>query len=198
MGRRTIKNVDTKIMDEVIKENFRYGIASISTKDLARRIHISEPVIFAHFKTKQNLMNRTFEYAWSKVPERAIFPTPDIDINDPKVYQVYVARFQELLSRPKEVVYGDSYYHSSYYDFSLAYEVEKNLVDRLIAVFKLYHTGRSDEERKIMVMQYLENMVASLSRMARGITQASDENLRIVFGMLLFGSYGLLTEYKTI
>ena len=60
MGRKILHNVDGKIMDEVIRETFKYGIAMISTKDVARRLHISEPVIFSHFKTKQNLIDQTF------------------------------------------------------------------------------------------------------------------------------------------
>jgi len=196
MGRKTIHNVDEKIMDEVIREIFKYGIAMISTKDVAHRIHISEPVIFAHFKTKQNLIDQTFAYAWGKIPEEAIFPSPDIDIRDPKIYEAYVARFNEILEYPKELVYGDAYYHSSYYHKDFAEKSMGGIVESLIPVFALYQTGRSEEQRRLMVVRYLENIISDLAQIARGVVPKSNENLRIAIGSILFGTYGLLTEYK--
>jgi len=48
-----------------MKRTRKNGIAAISTKEAAHRVGISEPAIFVHFKTKQNLMIRTFEEAWT-------------------------------------------------------------------------------------------------------------------------------------
>jgi hypothetical protein len=49
-----------------------------------------------------------------------------------------------------------------------------------------------------MVVRYLENMVADLSQIARGIVPSSEENLRVAIGSLLFGTYGLLTQYRNL
>jgi AcrR family transcriptional regulator len=74
MGRKAIKNIEKKILGEVMKEAFKNGIAAVSTKEVAHKLHISEPVIFAHFETKQNLMVKTFEEAWNALPHTVAFP----------------------------------------------------------------------------------------------------------------------------
>lgn len=198
MGRKILHNVDGKIMDEVIRETFKYGIAMISTKDVARRLHISEPVIFSHFKTKQNLIDQTFVAAWSKMPVRVIFPTPDVDIRNPIIYEAYIARFDEVLSYPKELVYLDSYYHSSYYRKDFADNTTSGMFFRLVPVFALYQTGRSEEQRRFMVGRYIENTIADLAQFARGTVPKTSENFRIAIGTILFGTYGLLTEFKNL
>jgi len=198
VGRRYIQNIDGKIQNEIIRETFRHGASSISTIVIAKHLHISEPVIFAHFSTKQNLMDQTFAYAWHRIPEKAIFPTPDIDIRDPKVYSIYIERFKQVLSYPKELVFVESYQHSAYYRCDFAREVMKGLIDALIPVFALYQTGRSEEQRSLMVMRYLENIITDLAQIARGVVPATDENIRVAIGTILFGTYGLLTEYKAL
>jgi AcrR family transcriptional regulator len=198
MGRKTIHNVDEKIMDEVIRETFKYGIAMISTKDVARRIHISEPVIFSHFKTKQNLIDQTFSYAWHKMPQEVIFPTSEADIRNPEVYDHYIARFNALLHFPKELVYEDAYYHSSYYHKDFAEKTMSGIIGNLIPVFAGFQTGRSEEQRRLMVTRYLENIISDLAQIARGVVPKTEENFRIAIGTILFGTYGLLTEYKAL
>jgi AcrR family transcriptional regulator len=198
MGRRFIQNIDGKIFNEIIRETFKHGISSLSTKEIAKHIHISEPVIFAHFKTKQNLIDQTFNYAWHQIPERAIFPTPDIDIRDPKVYAIYIDRFKQVLSYPKELVFIESYQHSSFYRKDFAREVMAGLVNRLTPIFARYQTGRSEEQRSLMVMRYLENIITELAQIARGVVPETNENIRVAIGTILFGTYGLLTEYKAL
>lgn len=65
MGCEPIKNTEKKTLTQAMKRTRKNGIAAISTKEAAHRVGISEPAIFVHFKTKQNLMIRTFEEAWT-------------------------------------------------------------------------------------------------------------------------------------
>ena len=67
MGRRKILNLETKIFSAVIKMNAKEGISNISTKLLAKKLGISEPVFFSHFITKQGLLNASFDYAWQQI-----------------------------------------------------------------------------------------------------------------------------------
>jgi AcrR family transcriptional regulator len=198
MSRKSIPNVDEKILEEVIRETFRYGVAMISTKKVAKHLHISEPVIFAHFKTKQNLIDQTFAYAWNKIPGGDFFPPADNPVTDPSISNRYLDQFREILSYPKELVFCDAYYHSSYFHQDFASGVMKGIVERLVPIFESYQTGRSDEQRHNMVVRYLENMVADLAQIARGIVPNNEENLRVAVGSLLFGTYGLLTQYRAL
>jgi AcrR family transcriptional regulator len=61
MGRRKlVPNINEKIMIEVMKMTMKVGTGLVSTKEIAKKLEISEPVIFTHFKTKADLMNATF------------------------------------------------------------------------------------------------------------------------------------------
>jgi hypothetical protein len=155
-------------------------------------------VIFAHFKTKQNLIDQCFAYAWNAIPGGDFFPSASSAVTDPEVSARYLAQFKEILSYPKELVYCDAYYHSSYFHSDYASQVMKGVIDRLTPIFITYQTGRSAEQRHFMVVRYLENMVADLSQIARGIVPSSEENLRVAIGSLLFGTYGLLTQYRNL
>jgi AcrR family transcriptional regulator len=198
MGRKTIRNVDEKIMVEVIRETHKYGIAKISTKDLARRVHVSESMLFAHFETKQNLLDKTFCYAISRMPKRPIFPDPDIDVRNPEVYEAYLSCFREILKCPDEVVFEDAYCHSSYFYQDFVNKVNASLVNQLISTFEKYETMRSPDQRWFMVIRYLENVTSELAQIARGVVPNTEENLRIAIGTTLFGIRGLLTDYKTL
>jgi AcrR family transcriptional regulator len=198
MGRRSIRNIDAKIMNEVMRETFQRGIGMVSTKGVAKRLHVSEPMIFAHFKTKQNLIDQTFAYSWGRIPQETIFPNPDVNIYDPQVYASYVSRFNEILNYPKELVYSDAYLHSSFYNADFAEDVMASMFSRLVPVFQKYQTGRSLEQRRLMVYRYIQSTVSALSQIAHGYIARSDENIRIAIGTILFGTYGLLTEFKSI
>ena len=67
MGRRVIVNLEAKILSAVLKINAKDGFSNISTKKIAKKLAISEPVIFAHFNTKQGLLDASFRYAWKLI-----------------------------------------------------------------------------------------------------------------------------------
>jgi AcrR family transcriptional regulator len=56
MGRRAIKNLEEKILQEVIRLTNKKGLESLLTREVANNLKISEPTIFSHFKTKYNLL----------------------------------------------------------------------------------------------------------------------------------------------
>lgn len=119
-------------------------------------------------------------------------------MTDPRISRRYLEQFHEILSYPKELVFCDAYYHSSYFHQNYASGVMKDIIDRLVPIFESYQTGRSSEVRHQMVVRYLENMVADLAQIARGIVPNNEENLRVAVGSLLFGTYGLLTQYRAL
>ena len=47
-------------------------------------------------------------------------------------------------------------------------------------------------------MRYLENIITELAQIARGVVPETNENIRVAIGTILFGTYGLLTEYKAL
>jgi hypothetical protein len=70
------------------------------------------------------------------IPGGDSFPTPDQSIlTDPEVSARYIEPFKEILSYPKELVYCDAYYHSSYYQCDFAERSDERLDRSLVPVF---------------------------------------------------------------
>lgn len=67
MGRRTLKNLDNRILKRVIIYGSKNGIERISTKKIASDLGITEPTIYVHFETKNNLLKQAYLKAYDNV-----------------------------------------------------------------------------------------------------------------------------------
>lgn len=63
MRRALPPDIDERIFDQVMLSATKHGLGSVSTKEIAASLGISEPVIFAHFKSKHGLIEATFKAA---------------------------------------------------------------------------------------------------------------------------------------
>jgi AcrR family transcriptional regulator len=115
MGRRVIVNLEGKILNAVLKMNASVGIANISTKVLAQKSHISEPAIFAHFLTKQGLLDAAFEQAWKMIYQSFGKPVSLLASDTDEGFKIYQKKTDLLLKESKEpLLYVYDYLNSSY------------------------------------------------------------------------------------
>ncbi|MCH4210714.1 MAG: TetR/AcrR family transcriptional regulator [Bacilli bacterium] len=191
MGRRGFVNIENKIQEEVLRENFKYGISAISTKDVAKKLHISEPVIFAHFHTKKNLIDSCFRYSWNKLPKDVVFPMSEEDMEDPKVIEKYLEKFRSILAEPKALVYVNNYFHSPFFDAELSADVKKDLVDMISKRIVAYESHDA-ETIKMIIRSYIKSFISRLAEFASGAVEPTDLNMRLALGQLLFGAYGMV------
>jgi AcrR family transcriptional regulator len=189
MGRKPICNVEKKIMDEVLREDFKYGIYSLSTKAIAAHLKISEPVIFSHFKTKQNLLDRTFEYAFMQVNVPSRIPSVD-SIIAYDGQERFVRFFKEALEEPECVMYAENYLHSSYYHPEFAYIVQKGLIESAVSFFNA-HNHRDEESNRYTAVGFLALIVSGLSRFASHALPNDEKELRLFSEGLLVGMKGV-------
>lgn len=132
MGRKAIRNIEKKILSEVMKETYKNGIAAVSTKEVARKLHISEPVIFAHFETKQNLMTKAFEEAWCAFPHTVAFPSTVKKEDDQVAFMRYKEKVNSALQNPIQLIYIADFINSRYYSYSEVLRV-KTIIERRFA-----------------------------------------------------------------
>jgi AcrR family transcriptional regulator len=189
MGRKPICNVEKKIMEEVLRADFKYGIYALSTKKIASHLKISEPVIFSHFKTKQNLYDRTFEYAFNQINVPSLIPTPEVVLSS-EANERFLAFFQAVLEEKECLVYAEHYAHSSYYNKAAAYQVEKGVVESAVA-FLNAHNGRPEEENRSLAFGFLSLIVSGLSRFASGGKGDNEKELPLFVEGLLHGMIGI-------
>lgn len=61
MARRTLRALDARIIKKTIAMGAKEGIAGVSTKEMAIALGITEPTIYVHFKTKDNLLESAYK-----------------------------------------------------------------------------------------------------------------------------------------
>jgi hypothetical protein len=146
MSRRILSShVDEDIMDEVMKMTMKVGTGLVSTKEIAKRLGFSEPVIFAHFKTKRDLMDKTFEYCWKPFVNDNFFDVgPGLPSDrDFEFYKPYILK---SLSYKKQLVYAQHYLASNYCNEGVVERTWAPTRKYFISVFKGFEPAIPDED----------------------------------------------------
>jgi AcrR family transcriptional regulator len=185
MGRKPIMNVEKKIMQEVLREDFKQGISNLSTREIASHLHISEPVIFSHFQTKQNLFDRTFEYAWQFADMSRLLPP----VSDQAFAGGYLPVYQTMIAEPECLLFVQNYIHSSYFHLQFVSQVEHSGMEESVA-YLCEHNGKSEKENRSLCVAVMSSLLSKLAQMAVGAVSQSEEELRILFHGFFYGLYG--------
>lgn len=188
MGRRTIKNVNEKIIDGVLKETFKNGISNLSTKKLTAKLGISEPVLFSHFKTKQGL----FDAVYSKCAENVHFckGLPAEKVEFEKIWNVMENSINEMMSHPKEVVFMNEYRHSCYYNPALVRKLGSEELSFFDASFHLHYPMASNEQAEILTDNLLEQFIMIAAHLSRKDWPDTKSTRKILFMSVIYGLYG--------
>jgi AcrR family transcriptional regulator len=81
MARRNLRNIDQRIINRTIEEGAAKGIDGISTKKIASLLRITEPTIYVHFGTKDNLLKEAYKTAVATLYDIVAFLSADDDLN---------------------------------------------------------------------------------------------------------------------
>ena len=192
MGRRGIKNIDNKILQEVMLQSYKNGIASVSTKEVARKLHISEPVIFAHFKTKANLMAKTFAAAWNEFPHIFCFPHDLSNIADDMAFTQYKEKVTIACAHPVALIYISDFLRSQYYSYNLVVELEGTYRKDIISLFKTLNPKLTDGELSLVAENFIETSITTLVHIVKGHYPRSDETLLFYYVIRIYGFVAIL------
>ena len=105
MGRHGIPNIEHKILNAVLKMEAKEGLSGVSTRDIAKKLAISEPVIFARFGSKKGLLEAAFAYAWEQIYEDFGIPRSLLAQNEEEGLKIYQERTSSLLKKKLPVLY---------------------------------------------------------------------------------------------
>lgn len=189
MGRRKLgNNIDEKIKNEVMRMTMKVGTGLVSTKELAKKLGISEPVIFTHFRTKAELMNATFI--------QAVQPF----LNDPMMQAVEnsggfvnFALFEEAMKKcltfKKETVFIHHYLGSSYFDSEVVQSSLSPFCNRLHNIWRSYGPHVSEETYHVIGWNYFQTRINVFSSFIDKMFVPSDENLKLAFSVLTYGPF---------
>lgn len=119
MARRTLHHLDERICKRVIYYGANKGIESVSTKRIALDLHISEPTIYVHFKSKDDLLKSCYNQIANNL--EAVLETSLYSKYRGKkaelekdVTKIYEGLFKDIASHKEEVIFGFNYRRYSY------------------------------------------------------------------------------------
>jgi Transcriptional regulator len=115
MARRTLRNLDERILKWTIHYGAIDGISNVSTKRIAKDLRITEPTIYVHFKTKGNLLYE----AYKRIVE-TVYDFQEVPHEDPKQFTDELERellrlLEKASLKREEVVFAFNYRNSPNY-----------------------------------------------------------------------------------
>lgn len=119
MARRTLENLDKKILGCTANLGAKKGIENISTAEIAKICEISEPTIYVHFKKKTNLIcqvGRHLDDGIKALVLEARFDPHDKDMIAAEIHRIWMKCFDFLVAHPDQTRYYIRYKNSAYYD----------------------------------------------------------------------------------
>jgi len=199
MARRLLDpHIDRMILEECLRQATKRGISGISTLDIAAKLSISEPVIFAHFKDKRNLIGAAFLLAWEpfahpgQIPFIA-FPNGVGKTNEEDNYRA----IKKAMRYKKELVFLIQYHSSPlYFDYDLVYDAfrerRETVVSTILSVVKPASGLRLD----LIANLYIRNYLELLTHLAKGEYICTPDNVSRLANGLLYGVKGYLTTFR--
>jgi AcrR family transcriptional regulator len=193
MARRNLRNVDDRILCRTIVEGAENGVQGISTKKIASALRISEPTIYIHFKTKDNLINAAYQKAFS-----VVYGCVNIALNG--VLEETLEKNVELILKNadehrNEVIFVFHYQHLDTFKFANPPDSEagKSL---LAVVEKIWHhdSGEKTEfcpyiERQIYC--FVTDVICLFSyKVALNELSADSSSAKFVYAILMSGLSG--------
>src|SRR5574344_2274635 len=194
MGRRKlVANIDDKIMAEVMKMTMKVGTGLVSTKAIAKKLGISEPVIFTHFKTKADLMNATFAKACEPLKNDQITQVT-LTKGIKATFEDYKPALLWALSLKKETVYIHHYLASSYYDNEVALKAIAPYFDQLRKVISVFGPTQiqNEEEYSFVLFSYFHNRIDIFNSFIQGRFTPDDTLLKVADRYLVGGVFACL------
>jgi len=193
MGRRVIVNLEDKILSAVLRMNASEGIAKISTKNLAQKLAISEPVIFAHFVTKQGLLDASFEYAWKLIYSSFGQPLSLLTKDPAEGFKIYQEKTDFLLkNRKMPLLYVYDYLNSSFCHQEFADLAMKDTRDAIMSYFRSQAPHFTEYDLDLIAKQNIHLSLIYLVEILRKRLIRSERSDAIYFTLRHNGYIALL------
>jgi AcrR family transcriptional regulator len=192
MARRNLRNIDQRIINRTIEEGAAKGIDGISTKKIASLLRITEPTIYVHFGTKENLLKEAYKSAVDTLYNIVGLSSEDnLDVVAPHNFTIIG---QQAQTHPNEVIYVFNYRHMpNFIEFAPKNTVQGEAIFE--ALRSAWHHGNSpenpapfcpyiDQQLYLFVLEMISGYVYSIAKK----DLPADETTAKFFSALLLAS----------
>ena len=160
MARRTLVNIDKKILRGAIRMGAEDGIENISTIKLSNKIGISEGTIFVHFKTKENLIYECSHFLMDDIRKYAT-KNKELFSSLDSLYRKWVIFCKYFFEKQDFCKFFDQFLHSKY-QYMLFTEAENDLYQtKFNELFEEYSNYEYTDNQKKMLWRHIINSTMS-------------------------------------
>jgi AcrR family transcriptional regulator len=192
MGRRGIPNIENKILNAVLKADAKEGLYGISTRDIAKKLAISEPVIFARFGSKKGLLEAAFAYAWGQIYEDFGVPRSLLASDEEEGLTIYQERTTNLLKKKLPVLYVFDYLVSPFNNLPFTEATMMNSYSLIQDYFHSLKPTLQKEDTLIIAKQLVFLSLTYLEDILRGRLVREERSDRIYYTLRRNGYLALV------
>jgi AcrR family transcriptional regulator len=146
MARRTLRNLDQRIIKETIVLGAKQGPVRLNVRTLAKNCGITDTTVYVHFETKKKLLLSAFEYINNSLNEIILKK----DKEGASAKEIWIAALEYFISHPNETQYFAAIGHTSNYN---AFVINEHNI-KYLELFKRHAKGKAadySEEELLLV-----------------------------------------------
>lgn len=194
MGRHGIPNIEHKILNAVLKMEAKEGLSGVSTRDIAKKLAISEPVIFARFGSKKGLLEAAFAYAWEQIYEDFGIPRSLLAQNEEEGLKIYQERTSSLLKKKLPVLYVFDYLVAPSSDLAFIETTMDNSYGLIKTYFRSLKPELDDANALVIARQLVFLSLTYLEDILRGKLARNEATDRIYYTLRRNGYLALVNS----
>ncbi|MCI2111668.1 MAG: TetR/AcrR family transcriptional regulator [Bacilli bacterium] len=191
MARRTLRNLDARIIKLTIHYGATNGIDNISTKRIAKDLKITEPTIYVHFKTKERLLLAAYKGILANIYAGRLLRDVD-EKNQSDYLQGELLRVLQLSdTHREEVIYAFNYRNSSHQKSFSSPEGDAYLnhfTKALLATIQ--DPDMADSVRKTLIPVCYDVFELFAYKVAKGEVRADMLTVKIMVSLIIGGLQG--------
>lgn len=191
MARRNLRNLDERILRKTISYGASDGISNISTKRIAKDLHITEPTIYVHFKTKENLLLSAYSKAVEDIYDIDSLKKADVEYFKNELDKVLLKLLLSAKANSEAIVYAFNYRHSCFFNNNMTEQrnlYTKVLTDVLAAYINDPEMNPATE--KTLVSISFEIMDLFVYKAAKGEIEPNPVTAKILMALVVGGLSG--------
>jgi AcrR family transcriptional regulator len=187
--------LDKGMMKEVMRQTMKVGTGLVSTKEVAAKVSLSESALFVHFKTKADLMDQTFVFAWQSLTQDHFFDVGAKLLSD-QPFEYYKDSILSSLSYKKELVYCQHYLASTYCHRDLVEKTWEPTMQLFINVFKDFEPTIPEEDCRFLARVCIGTRINIACLFILENYPLNESNLKNAFTLIDEGLVQTIGAYK--
>ena len=187
MARRTLVDIDEKMIDAAIQIGGDEGINEITSRKIARMCDITDPLIFVHFGTMDNLLTIAYKKLCSDMLRAA--QHLGVTGEEGNLKEKWPSIIAYFTNHPNLTKFLYNAIHSKY-GMSVPEDFKEFFINIIVNSVNAFNPNTSIEDCRVFYYLTLESLLHFCVRIINGELEMNQNNLNIGY-KVVFGGYNI-------